>query len=333
MKSQERVALVYLFFNKNAADAIRTLKFAKWLTKAGFRPVIITTSDAKISKNNDYEIIFLPGPVHPKLIAPYVLSFYLTHTLLKEKIHYCFLFIMSAAVAIIPAKLILGKQLKMIYDLQGLYIEEIDFIWKVNPLLKFIMKHMFNLTEQFNLKNSMALTGHNEIVIKYYQKKFPKIKKPMIEFSNAPQIKRVLSTSNLSTEIQQFINGRFSIVFVGRNQNWQGLQNLIPVIKQYLNPKICFVIIGFPFKDFGSYDHKLILNYENLDQKELYGVLSLFDAGIIPRDKNPVSFAASPTKFFEYLASGLLILSTDVGEVAHMIRMYDLWIYFKAQTI
>lgn len=50
-------------------------------------------------------------------------------------------------------------------------------------------------------------------------------------------------------------------------------------------------------------------------------LVSSFDIGIIPFEKNPLTWATNPVKMYEYLASGLPVVATGIPEVSRMGRL------------
>ncbi len=83
------------------------------------------------------------------------------------------------------------------------------------------------------------------------------------------------------------------------------------------HPNISFVFVG-PIHFKKAHFLKHYSNFYNLGQKkfiELPGYLKGFDLAILPYKINEMTNVCSPLKLYEYLASGLPILSTDIPEV------------------
>ena len=84
-------------------------------------------------------------------------------------------------------------------------------------------------------------------------------------------------------------------------------------------PNVNFVSIGVPYGDVPNYDDRN--NVHILGQRshdELIKYLQHFDVAIIPFKYHPITLATNPVKAYEYLATGVRVLSTAIPECIHM---------------
>lgn len=84
-------------------------------------------------------------------------------------------------------------------------------------------------------------------------------------------------------------------------------------------PQVNFISIGAPYGDIPSYGD--LPNVHILGEKphsELKQYLPHIDVAIIPFQYHPITLATNPIKAYEYLASGVRVLSTALPECIHM---------------
>ena len=324
METNGQIGLLHLFFNKDQADAVRTERIAKWLYDAGKKPIIITFRNSKIRKSKYYSIYFLKTPPNPKLLSPFLLNVEILYLIVKLKIKILYLFLVGAATASLFVKKIFGSKIALIYDLQGVTVEEVNNIWQKSPFLIPLIEILFGTVETIILNSADYISFHNSILKTYYSMKYKRPFSNSIIIPNLPIFTAVKEPSKYENQLRTFIGDRISIAYIGRDQKWQGLEPVLDALKNYKNPKICFLFIGFNINKYGEFDLSFIFNKENIPKEEINNLLPVFDCGLIPRMPDIITMVAAPTKFFEYLGEGLIILGTDVGEAGQMIKKHKL---------
>ena len=119
------------------------------------------------------------------------------------------------------------------------------------------------------------------------------------------------------------------IIWVGYPYPAQGLEFLLKIANKMQD--VNFFILGDPqpawkkwYNDLKSNSPKNIFFQNAKSPKKLLKYMAKFDAGIIPRDERlPNNQIALPNKFFEYLASGLPIISTNFLEFKKFLDEYN----------
>lgn len=104
--------------------------------------------------------------------------------------------------------------------------------------------------------------------------------------------------------------------FVGALYDWVDTELLFYILKQRPNWRIVAVgpSHGIDIGSLKKHDNFLWLGSK--DYRDLPKYMSTFDVCIIPFLRNPVTDNANPIKMWEYMATGLPIVSTDIPEVS-----------------
>jgi glycosyltransferase involved in cell wall biosynthesis len=95
-----------------------------------------------------------------------------------------------------------------------------------------------------------------------------------------------------------------------------------------------------------SYDHPKVIQYlekyqlpadsymlEEVAHSEVGKTIGIADAGLLLREEHPVNLVSSPTKFGEYLASGIPVILTDgIGDYSEMANELKVGISVKIEN-
>ena len=117
----------------------------------------------------------------------------------------------------------------------------------------------------------------------------------------------------------------------------RGIDDLIKAMSEVVNyaPQATLTLVGtFRTTRFRDKIQKLINDYsfENIVEisnqiphNEIWGVLKNHTIGVIPFGRNPLTEKNTPTKLFEMMASGLIIVSTDLPPVRQFVNESVYW--------
>lgn len=119
-------------------------------------------------------------------------------------------------------------------------------------------------------------------------------------------------------------NDVFTVTYAGRFQKWQGIELLLEAAQLLRDKAIKFRVIGVDSRTRQSLENK----YDNIEfidfmpNTELIKYLCSSDGLIIPRISHPALDVAFPTKFAEYIACGVPVIVTDVGDAGRLTRRH-----------
>ncbi len=119
-------------------------------------------------------------------------------------------------------------------------------------------------------------------------------------------------------------NETFTITYAGRFQKWQGIGLLLEAAQMLKDEDIRFLVIGLDSASRKAMEGK----YGNVEftdfipGTELIDYLCSSDGLIIPRMSHPALEVAFPTKFAEYIACGVPVIVTDIGDAGRLTRRH-----------
>lgn len=212
---------------------------------------------------------------------------------------------------------------KIVYDVHGNSVAE-SRLHRTNifdPLGNFLVFEA-KIMERIAVRRSDFFITDSEPLRRYYIENG--IDKDRIEVIYNGVDTGLFKPKNISSG-----NENFTVTYAGAFQKWQGIDNLILAAKLLKINNIKFKIIGFTKKDLNlKRKIKKILNnkvelIDRVPRTELVNHLNGSDICIIPRNSNPATEMAFPTKFAEYIAVGKLVIVTRVGEISIFVKKYD----------
>jgi glycosyltransferase involved in cell wall biosynthesis len=119
------------------------------------------------------------------------------------------------------------------------------------------------------------------------------------------------------------------IVFVGRFHLWHDVATLLDAFAQVLAayPRACLVLVGDGRQRQAMVQHTADVGIGHavqftglLPHAEIPRLLSTADMAVAPYPKMRHEFWGSPTKLFEYMASGTAVVGSAVGQVAEVLQ-------------
>ncbi|MGE5465333.1 MAG: glycosyltransferase family 4 protein [Betaproteobacteria bacterium] len=119
-------------------------------------------------------------------------------------------------------------------------------------------------------------------------------------------------------------NDVFTVTYAGRSQKWQGVGLLLQAARLLKDEEVRFRVIGMDSATCrelqGKYGNVEFMDF--IPDTSLVDHLCGSDALIIPRMSHPALEVAFPTKFAEYIACGVPVIVTDIGDAGRLTRRH-----------
>jgi glycosyltransferase involved in cell wall biosynthesis len=134
---------------------------------------------------------------------------------------------------------------------------------------------------------------------------------------NVSHFKRAMLDIDVPADIRRITNPILG--YIGAIGEWFDFVLLEDILKTY--PKISVVLIGWAFNKQRLIIDKLVRNYSNLfflgrrSYESLPSYVKAFNLCIIPFRVSKLTNAINPTKFYEYMAAGKMVISTRLPEL------------------
>jgi hypothetical protein len=181
-------------------------------------------------------------------------------------------------------------------DINGVTDSELkslnDELIKISDLVLNTTKYLYDISKVLN-NNSYYITNGNNFEL-------------------------LSKTKKTTAKINLPIKGAKTIGYLGGIRDWIDFDLLEYIIKRKSDVNFLFIGTVLPtakkkMDKIKIYKNVLWLNY--IQPENLSSYLSLFDAGLIPFKTTEFFKCVFPNKFFEYLASGIPVISTGLPEL------------------
>ncbi len=119
------------------------------------------------------------------------------------------------------------------------------------------------------------------------------------------------------------------LVYSGSTAGWQSFDRLKPLLTQLLDTQPNTQVLFLSKRDANNsaleaaYPGRVAVKW--LDHAQVAAALAECDHGIMVRERTITNRVASPTKFAEYLSSGLRVITNEgLGDLSALVRTHDL---------
>ncbi|MCG2829235.1 glycosyltransferase family 4 protein [Methanothermobacter sp. K4] len=243
------------------------------------------------------------------------LSVHLKHFLKISKEKYDLVFCNLAPTAFI-CSLSKIKGIPILLDNHGDLISEMDLL-KPGLLRSIYYRIISSLS--FSVSDVIICVSH--LMIKdLMQRGIPRRKLHYVTNATDLNLFKPLDNQEIKNmKMNLGIVDKLTFGYIGADDRWQGIDNLIKTTKFLNDNNVFFLYVGFP-KNKRRYHNALFLPKVEFNKvKYYYGAC---DVLVLPRPSHKSAEVAAPTKFAEYVAMGKPILTTDVGDAAEFVRKY-----------
>lgn len=246
---------------------------------------------------------------------------------------------LQGAAWIVPLKK-LFRNLALICDVRGIEWEEYAYTASKAGqvplnLVQREWRHRLELLASQALKFSDACFCVSKSMMTYLQDWMPKKDPKRWEYVPcAVEVTRFSSAlaSRDQSRSEFKITDRFVVVYSGAFRDWQMPLETLQCFKliQELDPTAFFLCLTPDVKEFSNLldREKIDLNDRlvcRVEHREIEKYLTMGDVGILLREENPLNAYSCPTKFAEYLASGLHVVTTAaIRDVSEVVRKHKI---------
>jgi oligoribonuclease (3'-5' exoribonuclease) len=152
--------------------------------------------------------------------------------------------------------------------------------------------------------------------------------KKIIVIKNIPENYNYLKSVK---DVHKFKDGYIRLCYVGNNQSWQRIPQLVRFINKFAkdcSKKIIFNVATAEKSWFNKYLSDLNLFFEfnvsYIQNSELYNYLNSQDFLLMLRDEDEINKVACPTKAMEYLLSYTPIITTrNLGDISNYVIKHE----------
>ncbi|MGD8778207.1 MAG: glycosyltransferase [Ignavibacteria bacterium] len=227
------------------------------------------------------------------------------------------------------SKILLIRNIKIVYDPRGLFVEERFFLKNIKK--KSVSHKIYEEVEkQFYKKSDIVVLVSNKFkhyILNKYPNKFS-LSSKIVVINNKTQINKLSNIDNKS----KFVKG----VYVGSAAPWQNVDELFSLISvsKENNYPIKFDLITYQKEIFRSklstIDNTDLITINSYPSDEVAPELRKYNFGILIRKESLASEVSSPLKLGEYLASGLPVLAwPGIGDSEEIIKKYNIGVIVK----
>lgn len=293
--------------SKNSSLWFRIKKQAELLSLLGHEVELCFYSRKNLTFEPSFKYSFIK-------VSP--LSVHLKHFIKISKENYDLIFCNLAPTAFI-CSLSKIKRIPILLDNHGDLISEMELLQP--GLLRSIY---YRIISSLSFSVSDRIICVSNLMIKdLTQRGIPRKKLYYVTNATDLDLFKPLSDQEIrNIKLNLGIHDKLTFGYIGADDRWQGIDNLIKTTKCLNDKNLFFLYVGFS-KNKRRYHNALFLPKVEFDKvKYYYGAC---DVLVLPRPSHKSAEVAAPTKFAEYAAMGKPILTTDVGDAAEFVRKYN----------
>jgi len=226
-------------------------------------------------------------------------------------------------IALILKKLLL-KNTIIICDVHGIGTLEANSDKEISSISSFYIRYIIHLLlENIAFKYSDILLCVSNKMIIYLHKHYNVPNEKLYYLTNGVDtnlFKPSLNQFQIENNKKKYgLNRYFIFGYLGGMNKLQGVDLFTNAANSFKNDKIKYIVIGGKENILNN----KIVYVKRQPQEILSRFYDLCDVLVLPRPKILANEVAAPTKFFEYLAMGKPILSTDVSDSSYYIKKFE----------
>ena len=247
-----------------------------------------------------------------------------------------------------PLGILIAKKYKIpcIFDMAEDYVALVRDIWNDRKWqgFNFIVRNPYlaKLTELYCLKKADHILVVVEEAAEIVKKRGASSQKITI-IRNTPDLKLInsaLSLKNKKNSLFQYIENKFTAIYVGGIQMGRGIQTVIdaiPKIKDIIQDFL-FVIVGDGYaknyfekiiKEKGIERYAILCGW--VRHKDVYKYISVSKVGLIPHIVTDHTNTTLPNKIFDYMALGIPVIASDSIPMKRIITREKCGLFFKSR--
>lgn len=286
--------------NPKSGTPIRILNFISQIQKGSFTVTLVANDCANL------DVLFVQQPSFGKFKN----FFFYRKLIIDKKIDWIFTPTLSDIKMAILLKL--ATNTKLVTDIHGLSYEEDYHFGRINLITKFAYRFL----QLFYLRFCNKIFVVSEKMFNYFKldRGTGTIIHGGVSLDEFPCVARYVKNSP---------NIPFEITYMGNARDYQGLPILLDAIQSFNKTKPSFILrlilssdadkVSEMLEKRGLFDHSVIHN--GINHTEVYTLLRTTDTLVIPRPSLVLTEYAYPSKLPECMATGVPIVTTDVGPV------------------
>lgn len=237
-----------------------------------------------------------------------------------------------------------GKKISFIYDIRGDNIAEFDYFARKNNMPddkreKAIVRSLYE--EKRLLQGASHLFCVSNILKNEIASKYRINSEKITVIPCAADSKRFGFDLDVREEMRRKLNiqNKFVLIYPGGIGNWHSTDKVFKIagdlIRKYLN--VYIIILTSEVDKARKLAQELIPEGSyyigSATRNEMPGYLMAADMGMLLRENHPLNKAAAPTKFAEYVISGLpVMISEYIGDYSKFIEDKGFGILIKDMT-
>lgn len=236
------------------------------------------------------------------------------------------------AYIVILIKKILNLKYKILLDVRGAALEELDFydFGFLGNLKKRLKKHLFYNVLRESVKYSNFISAVSLNLSKYLESKYKRKADIIIPTIVSKNFKFDLNIRKMIRD-KYNINEKIVFIYIGSLHKWQCFNETVKYlenVKKYLKYKF-YSIILISKKDYEK--AKVVIRnsiifkdclIDSVPYNEVQKFIAAADFGLLFREDNIVNKVASPVKLSEYLSGGLPVITNMKDYTKHICEKY-----------
>lgn len=207
----------------------------------------------------------------------------------------------------------------LIFDMHGVPEESLLQV----PLRRSVYLHysLMKLIERINIRIADRIVCVSQSMIEYLHTVKRVSREKMVYATNGVNLDEFAPPTSCAGErVREALGIDDMRVFgyIGAFQGWQGVPALIAAARALRTENVAVLLVG----DGGGSREGNVISLPRVPRDRVAEYYAACDVLVLPRPRHLATEVAAPTKFAEYCAMGKPVLTTNVGDAAHLVRTY-----------